>query len=188
MNVYDFDKTIYNGDSTADFYIFALKRHKKIIFNLPSLFGAFIKFYILRIGTKTRFKQTMYKFLTKCDVEKDVEDFWKINENKIKDFYFVQQKEDDVIISASPLFLLKPICDKLNIHFLIASNVDSKTGKYSGENCHGKEKVRRFYDVFGKDARVDCFYSDSLSDTPMAKIACKAYLVDGDNIKKWEIN
>ena len=30
MNVYDFDKTIYYGDSTADFYLFCLKRHKKI--------------------------------------------------------------------------------------------------------------------------------------------------------------
>ena len=29
MNVYDFDKTIYDGDSTADFYLFSLRRHKK---------------------------------------------------------------------------------------------------------------------------------------------------------------
>ena len=26
MNVYDFDKTIYDGDSTADFYIFFSKK------------------------------------------------------------------------------------------------------------------------------------------------------------------
>ena len=26
MNVYDFDKTIYNGDSTLDFYFFCLKK------------------------------------------------------------------------------------------------------------------------------------------------------------------
>ena len=36
MNVYDFDKTIYDGDSTADFYIFSLKRHKKILLLAPS--------------------------------------------------------------------------------------------------------------------------------------------------------
>ena len=35
MNVYDFDKTIYGGDSTADFYLFSLKRHKKSSFLLP---------------------------------------------------------------------------------------------------------------------------------------------------------
>lgn len=43
MNVYDFDKTIYYGDSTADFYLFCLKRHKKILTLAPSLLGAFFK-------------------------------------------------------------------------------------------------------------------------------------------------
>ena len=46
MNVYDFDKTIYYGDSTADFYLFCLKRHKKILTLAPSLLGAFLKFYV----------------------------------------------------------------------------------------------------------------------------------------------
>lgn len=41
MNVYDFDKTIYYGDSTADFYLFCLKRHKKILTLAPSLWEAF---------------------------------------------------------------------------------------------------------------------------------------------------
>ena len=30
MNVYDFDKTIYDGDSSVDFYKFSLKRHPKL--------------------------------------------------------------------------------------------------------------------------------------------------------------
>ena len=40
MNVYDFDKTIYDGDSTADFYLFSLGRHKKILTLLHPLFSA----------------------------------------------------------------------------------------------------------------------------------------------------
>ena len=31
VNTYDFDKTIYNGDSTIDFYIFCLKKEITII-------------------------------------------------------------------------------------------------------------------------------------------------------------
>ena len=27
-NIYDFDKTIYDGDSTVDFFLFCLKREK----------------------------------------------------------------------------------------------------------------------------------------------------------------
>ena len=53
MNCYDFDKTIYNGDSTKDFYLFCLKRHKGIIKTFPGLIKAFTKFYVLKKGNKT---------------------------------------------------------------------------------------------------------------------------------------
>lgn len=72
MNVYDFDNTIYRGDSTADFYLYCLKKHPKIISKFPKLFVAFTKFYILKKGSKTEFKEKMYDFLTCCDTEKDV--------------------------------------------------------------------------------------------------------------------
>lgn len=188
MNAYDFDKTIYNGDSTADFYLFCLKRHKKIITLAPSLIKAFLKFYVFKKGTKTEFKEVMYRFLKFCDIDKDINDFWIINKRKIKVFYLEQKKSDDVIISASPEFLLKPIYDELGINYLIASNVNCKTGKYSGINCHGKEKVRRFYENFGEKTKVDNFYSDSYSDTPMAEIAKKAYLVKQEKLYAWSFN
>ena len=95
MNVYDFDKTIYSGDSTADFYIFSLKRHKKIITLAPSLLGSVIKFYVFKKGTKTDFKQVMYRFLRYCDIDKDVNDFWEINQSKIKKYYLKQKRDDD---------------------------------------------------------------------------------------------
>ena len=185
MNVYDFDKTIYSGDSTADFYLFSLKRHKIIITLFPSFFAAFLRFYVFHKGTKTEFKEIMYRFLTKCDTEKDVTDFWKAHSSKIKPYYINQQKTDDIIISASPEFLLKPICAQLGIKKLIASVVDPKTGKYSGINCHGKEKVRRLYkEVPG--AKIDEFYSDSHSDDPLAEIADKAFMINKDKINPWK--
>ena len=168
MNAYDFDKTIYDGDSTADFYLFCLKKHKSIILLAPSLLCAFCRFYVFKKGTKTEFKEKMYRFLTKCNAEKDVAEFWEKNCGKIKDFYIKKKKSDDVIISASPEFLLAPICK-------------------SGINCHGKEKVRRFYKEF-KNGEVDEFYSDSLSDTPMAEISKKAFLVNGNKITEWKPN
>ena len=166
MNAYDFDKTVYYGDSTADFYLFCLKRHKKIITLAPSLFGAFLKFYVFKKGTKTEFKEKMYRFLAFCDTEKE------------------QKKDDDVIISASPEFLLKPVCERLKIKNLIASKVNMQSGKYTGVNCHGKEKVKRFYEAF-PNGKIDSFYSDSYSDSPLAEIADKAFMVDGDKIESW---
>lgn len=185
MNVYDFDNTIYKGDSTADFYLYCLKRHPKIICKFPKLFSGFTKFYILKQGTKTEFKEKMYDFLTCCDVEKDVEEFWKNKITNIKQWYKKQQKEDDLIISASPEFLLETPCRILGIKHLIASQVDSKTGKYTGQNCHGEEKVNRFYQQYSKDTVIEQFYSDSYSDTPLAKLAKKSYIVKGNKINKW---
>jgi hypothetical protein len=184
MNTYDFDKTIYNGDSTKDFYLFCLKRHKKILKALPSLIIAFSKFYIFKRGTKTDFKQVMYRFLHYIDIEKDLYDFWLTHKSKIKQWYYENQKEDDVIISASPEFLLEPICKILGIKYLMASVVNPKTGIYTGINCHGKEKVKRFYDMF-PDGKIDNFYSDSYSDSPLAEISKKAYLVKGNQLLDW---
>lgn len=185
MNVYDFDNTIYKGDSTADFYLYCLKKYPKIITNFPSLFTAFVKYYILKKGSKTEFKEKMYLFLTHCNIETDVEEFWKIKIKNIKQWYKLQQCEDDLIISASPEFLLKTPCKMLGIKYLIASKVDPYTGKYNGENCHGQEKVYRFYNVYSKNTVIEEFYSDSYSDTPLAKLANKSYMVKGDKISEW---
>lgn len=184
MNVYDFDKTIYYNDSTSDFYMFCLKRHPAIAKHFPKTMLAFIK-YLLRINTKTQFKEVMYRFLLEVDIEKDLADFWETHKHKIKPFYLEHKNEDDVIISASPEFLLEPICKQVGINYMMASIVDPKTGKYTGINCHGKEKVRRFRERFG-DAKIDEFYSDAYCDTPLAEIAEKSFMVKGDKISPWK--
>lgn len=184
MNVYDFDKTIYDGDSTADFYFFCLKRHKKALKYLPRLLGGYIKFYIFRKGTKTQFKEKMYSFLNYVVYPDDLSDFWATHKKNIKSWYYSQKRDDDVIISASPIFLLEPMCKELGV-YLIASKVNKHNGKTDGENCHSQEKVRRFYEIF-PDGKIEDFYSDSYSDTPLAKISQKAFLVKGDQLIDWK--
>ena len=66
--------------------------------------------------------------------------------------------------------------DRLGIR-LIASDMDKRTALLNGLNCYGEEKVRRFYEQFPKDSKVESFYSDSLTDTPLARLADKAYLI-----------
>lgn len=183
MNVYDFDNTIYDGDSTLDFYLFCLKRHKNIIRFFPVLVKAFAKYYVFKRGTKTQFKENMYSFLTAIDASEDIEDFWNTHFCKVKDWYKERQREDDVIISASPRFLLEPVCQRLGNKNLIASEVAVKTGKYTGINCHGEEKVRRFREQLSEE--IDLFYSDSHSDDPMAKISKRAFMVKGCKATPW---
>ncbi|MBQ4129240.1 MAG: HAD-IB family phosphatase [Ruminococcus sp.] len=184
MNVYDFDNTIYKGDSTRDFYLFCLKKHKKILLLLPSLGLEALKYYVFKIGNKTEFKEKMYAFLKFCDTQIDIKEFWDSHLCNIKEWYLKQKNADDVIISASPQFLLKPLEEKLNIT-VIASDVDSKSGKYNGINCYYDEKVRRFFEIY-PNGHIEYFYSDHYSDEPLAKIADKAFIVDGDNILEWD--
>lgn len=184
MNVFDFDKTIYNGDSTVDFWKYCLKKYPGCKKHLWHTAANGLRF-ILGMMEKTDFKEDFYRFLCEIDdPEKLLEEFWDIHELNIKQWYLDMQKEDDVIISASPEFLLEPICRRLGIKYLMASRVDSKTGKYTGENCHGEEKVRRYRERFGK-RQIHEFYSDSYSDTPLAKLAFDPILVKGNDFEPW---
>lgn len=183
MNVYDFDKTIYHGDCTFDFYKYCLKKDKTIVFLVPKVAFACFR-YLAGFITKEEFKETFFQFLFKFkNLEEMVEDFWNLNQHKIKKFYLKNKRKDDLVISASPEFLIKPICNRLNIASMGSRN-DINTGKFTGLNCHGKEKVRRFYEVY-KNGVIEEFYSDSYVDDPLAQIAKKAYMVDGEKLLEW---
>lgn len=184
MNVYDFDGTIYDGDSTVDFFLFAMKRRPSLICYIPRQAWGFLLYGLKQIN-KTALKEYFFRFLSGIDAEKLTEDFWDRNRYKIYKWYLDQQQPDDIIISASPEFLLKPICQRLGIHHLIASKVDAQSGKFIGENCHGAEKVRRL-EVEYPVTLIDSFYSDSQSDLPLAQIADKAFLVVNGDLRKWE--
>ena len=176
MNVYDFDKTIYNGDATLDFWRFCLRRSPGVWLALPWQLLSAAR-YALQIWEKTRFKEGFYCFLPYVkNVDKAVEDFWRQQEQKLYPWYLAQKTGEDVVISASPEFLLSPICEKLGVHAVIASRVDKHTGKYTGKNCYGEEKPKRFARQFPL-AAVDGFYTDSLSDLPMLLAAQRGYLV-----------
>ena len=186
MNVFDFDNTIFDGDSTVRFFLFAAKKHPKTLCWLPKIAVYSIRYYTLHIGTKTQFKEKMYSFLKSCDTERDVELFWDNNIDRIKSFYRDISRDDDVIISASPEFLLKPLEKRLNVT-VIASRVSPEDGLTTGENCYNEEKVRRFREAY-PDSEIDCFYSDSYADEPLAKIAKKAYIVHGESVEPWDKN
>ena len=184
VNVYDFDKTIFHGDSTQKFYLYLLKNQPKIALYLPKQLFYFIPFALGKME-KTKFKEKFYScFKVVKNIDKEVENFWAINIKGIKKFYYEKQEDTDIIISASPEFLLKPICKKLGIKHLIASKVDKNTGKYTGLNCYGKEKVIRLNKEM-PNTIIREFYSDSFSDEPLAEKEKKSYIVDKDNLYPW---
>lgn len=184
MNVYDFDDTIYDGDCTLDFYRFCIVKNPLLLRYLPWQCLFFV-IYLSGWGDKTRFKQEFFCFLRGIsDIEQYLSKFCQCNRHKIKAWYLNQQKENDIIISASPEFLIRPLCNELGIVHVLGSVVDRRTGQFNGENCYGSEKVARFQHCF-QNERIDEFYSDSLSDAPLAALAQKSYIVSNNTITDW---
>ena len=184
MNTYDFDKTIYINDSSADFYKWCLKRHPAAMAKtLPRSLAKALLYALGKIDTK-ELKQQLFSFLSDVDyIERETELFWDEKIGGIGQWYLKRQRPDDLIISASPEFLLRPVAKRLGFA-LIATPMDEKTGEITGINCHDNEKVRRFYEEY-PDAHTEEFYSDSLTDSPMARIADKAFMVDHGKLSPW---
>lgn len=185
MNVYDFDGTVYAGDSSVDFYLYCLRKHPAIAAFVFRQGWGVLQHATGRIDTM-RMKQEFFCFLRDLkELETLVETFWNGRQAKIRDWYLKQKQADDVIISASPEFLLLPICRRLGLQPPIATQMDPASGKIEGQNCKGTEKVRRFLEQYPEES-VERFYSDSLTDAPLAALAEEAFFVRGEAITRWE--
>jgi len=184
MNTYDFDKTIYINDSSADFFKWCLRRYPGAILpTLPRTAFKAMQYAAKKIETR-ELKEQVFSFLSNLDdVDALAERFWQEKKKGIGSWYLERRKADDLVISASPEFLLVPIAKELNVS-LIATPMDKASGKITGKNCHDVEKVRRFYEEY-PGARTEEFYSDSLTDSPMARIADKAFIVDRGRLSPW---
>ncbi len=186
MNVYDFDNTIYDGESVVDFYLFLLKKNPRLIRILPKVIQMLLKYKACRISeeellaTAQNYATKLFRYAQDKDL---VSEFWSKNQKKIKKFYLENKKEDDVIISASSGFLIGSICRKIGIKKVIASEIDIRTGEIL-QICYRKNKPEIFKKHF-PDAVIDEFYTDSMNDSPMFKLAKKVYLVKGNKVKEW---
>ncbi len=177
FNLYDFDGTIYDGDSGVDLILFAIKTKPSLVFHFLGCLGIVI-LYLLKLRSKEEMKNRLFAFLKKIDdVDLFVKKFWDSHEHKIKDFWTNKKThKNDIIISASGFFWLKPIADKYKVKDLFATDIDSKTGEVSGDNCHGKEKVRIFREKYPK-AEILKMYTDSVNDLPLIEAANEGILV-----------
>lgn len=180
MNAYDFDGTIYKGDCFIDFYFFCLIRRPYLILMLPfQLLFILFTFYNRKL-LKQSFAIYLLILPSKLYL---VKEFWNRKIVKIKKWYLLQRKDDDIIISASPRFLLQEISRRLNVKNLICTEMNMFTGFIKGKNCYGKEKLIRFKSEF-PSLKLNRFYSDSKSDLPMMKFAESGFLVKNDKITK----
>ncbi len=186
MNVYDFDKTIFHYDSSVRFYLFELKRHPSICRYWPLQISSAVRHYLFKTIDKTTMKDGFYRYMSSInDIDEEIRLFWDQNMQYIHKWYLARKKDDDVIISASPVFLVKEACNRLGINNVLGSAVDKKTGRVLGPNCHDVQKVIVFHEAGYRDEQIDEFYSDSYSDDPLAQLARRSFLVKGETLLPW---
>ena len=180
MNGYDFDDTIYKGNSMCRFSIFCTLRLPYLILFTPVLLLA-VFLRGLRILNKNRYLHLISLYVALVPhAERFASKFWDRNMSRIKGWYLKERRDDDVVISASPHFLVAEACKRLGVN-CIATDLSPKNAKLNREHCYGKQKVVVYKEVYG-DAPLATYYSDSLSDTPMFKFADKGYFVCDDEV------
>lgn len=176
-DLYDFDKTIFPVDSASAYWLFCLKRHPKILKHLPKQISGGIKLFFKKY-TLTQFKEQFFCFVESIDAEKEAEEFWNKNESRIYEWF--RPKENDVmtvVCSASPEFEIKPILEKLGVDVIIGTKADPKTGKFTGENCKGKEKVRRIKAAVGECEFRNAYSDNPKSDAPLLSLAENRFVI-----------
>ena len=182
-NVYTFDETIYNGNSSRDFYRFCRRENKGLAKYLPAQV-LYSLLHRLGVISETKWQEKFFSFLADIkDVDAQVGRFWQDHEKNIKTWFPDYRRNDDVLISVSPAFLLEPIAKKLNFT-LIATSMDKKSGKIHGKACWGKEKLRRFEETYS-GADIGAVFSSTTKDRPLVHSAQRAYWVHENRAYGW---
>lgn len=234
MRVFDFDGTIYDGESLFDLYLFSVRYEPRVLRYIAPVINCGIRYkigkaqlgqmerkldpiihrYLKDLSSSKRLGRARRKSWTGKNTTSLFEPnplaptgasaadapavanlavghtdhkgldalsalFWNRKFRKIKSWYVPQP--DDVIITASFDLTVGEACRRLGVNHLIASTIDPETLEISYLNF-STNKVRRFREIYGEDAVIDEFYTDSRHDQPMIDIARKAYLVKGDKV------
>lgn len=185
MNVYDFDNTIYQGESALDFFWFCLKKKPILIKVILPIIRDALRYKMCRMS-KDEFRQrgafyTESFFGLFDDIYEVIYEFWDEHEHKLRNFYSRIQQEDDIIVTANIDVLVDVIFRRIGVKRYIATHFDMNTGKL-GEVCFGEVKAQLFREKYGD--KIDKFFTDSYNDKPLMDMADEVYMVKRGVIEK----
>lgn len=195
IDVWDFDGTIYNGQSWIDFYLFIQNKGTSFPLMWERAFKLFFMGMIpYRLGHEEFKKDNKLCSLVTLvpDIAELAEMFWESHMHKIDPEYLerVENGEtiNDIIATVSPDFQMKYISKKLKVKDLICTKVDLNTGsligspsekndnKIVGAFCAGEEKLIRIREKY--DEPIRNVYTDSYHDGPLIDAAKNAFKKD----------
>ena len=186
MNVYDFDNTIYDGESFVDLFIMVLCKDATLLRYVPTMVSGIVQYKTGTLRLETALEQYSKPFeeyvSALSDIDALVDEFWDKHMHKIKPFYDQVRSDDDLVISASPQIVVDEVCRRLGIKRCIGTQFDRKTGKL-GRVCFRENKIAAFREAY-PDAHISALYTDSMHDKPLMDISDSVYFVKGNKIKR----
>ena len=179
MQVFDFDNTIYHGESVFDFILFKKKKKKRLLKYIPGIIKLLIKYKKCQMD-KNEFKENLEKYAkvvldNKEFIKGMVVLFWQKNKHKLDQEMLKKINKNDVILTCSPYFLIDEIKEELKTKHLICSEIDIEKGKINFLNF-GENKVLSFKEKY-KNKKIDTVYTDSYNDQALMDNAKNVYLV-----------
>ena len=190
---FDLDYTLTRKDTGQLFLLFNLRRKPSVIFRL--LAGTvLIPLWKLGILKLWRLKQFFFGFLkgmSEAELEKLSSNFVDSIWNRVMKAEGIAELERlikkgyiPVLASASPHFYVKLVAKRLGIMHYAGTRYGSRdgilTGRMTGRDCRGPEKIPRIAELVNLDAydrKNSVAYSDSNADLPLLGLAGKAYKV-----------
>ena len=189
IDAYDFDGTLYRGDSTVDFCRFCLARKPALLRYLPRQARA-LWMLAVRRWDLTRAKGELLCFFAGIDAPAMAEAFWArpaAQRRLVPWFTPADSTLPVVILSASPELILRPVVSRWPGVRLIGTRVDAATGALTQRNCKADEKVRRLAEEL-PDVLIRAMYTDDLkADAPLLRLAQQRYHVQkGQYRRVWD--
>lgn len=186
MNVFDFDNTIYDGESFVDLFLMVLRKDPKLLRHVPDMVSGVVQYKTGTLRLESALEQYSKPFedyvSSVSDIGALVDEFWDTHMHKIKPFYEDVRSDDDIVISASPQIVIDEVCRRLGIKRCIGTQFDRETGKL-GRVCFRENKIAAFREAY-PEAQINVFYTDSMHDKPLMDISDSVYFVKGKKIKK----
>ena len=181
---FDFDGTLYRGDSLLDFCLFFYRKNPHRLRFLLKQFYAFILWRLGRIDT-TEFKSRFMAFLHRDPLEKVeqvVGAFWNgrssFNPEVVSALKEAQKQGFTcILVSASPDVLLAPMKKVFQFDEIIGTVAFcSEEGWGLGINCRGAEKWKRITEKYPSFS-LHKAYSDNKDDQDILKKAAEGFVV-----------
>ncbi len=181
VNVFDFDNTIYDGETLVDFIMYFVRHDIKIWKYVPKLIIIAIKdgLHLFTVDEAIKAYASFLEgyYVQLGDLSNEVVKFWDKHEKKIKPLYDQYKSDHDIIVSGTTDFILDEIMNRMGIKNYVGSQIDKNTGKFT-RLCFLENKVKIFHELY-PDANIVNFYTDSMNDKAMMDISEHVFIVKG---------